>query len=168
MEYKTPTFLKSNIVNKALMTFDKASGLIVALIWGAAIAFMGLAYVSVEQVLNGRLETAKAEAAVPAIPTIQQEALGGTIVTDLAARLGKQYGVKLNFAASGADLRISTSAAEAYNTWVSAITYLDTISGDTTWGIKELCIGVECRDGLMTITLTGKKVSFGTPEATEQ
>ncbi len=159
--------LSAGLMTRAMKTFDRASAFIVLTVWGAALAFSALAYVGVEQTIKARQNLAEAEAALPVLPTIAQDPVPAPTLQQLADRLKKRLGEKVTLTPTGSQLRISATLPESYNAWLSAISYVDTISADTQWSIKQFCVGLECKDGLMNVTLDAQKVSFTAPPPLE-
>ena len=159
--------LSPGLVARAAKTFDRASAFIVLTVWGAALAFMALAYVGVEQTLKARQNLAEAEAAIPVLPTIAQDPVPAPTLQQLADRLKKRLGDKVTLTPAASQLRITAALPENYNAWLSAISYVDTISADTQWSISQFCVGAECKDGLMSVTLNAQKVSFTAPPPLE-
>ena len=151
------------IAVRAVKTFDRASGIIVLTVWGAALAFVGLAYLGIGQTIEARGKLAEAESAQPVLPVIAQEPIATPAIQDISDRLAKRYGDKIIFAPNGSQLHISATAPEIYTTWMEAVSYLDTISPDTQWTISQFCVGPECKDGLMSVTLDAQHISFTAP-----
>lgn len=157
--------LTTTLVSRAVATFDRASGFIVLTVWGAALAFMALAYIGVQQTIKARNQLVEAEASQPVLPTIAQTPVATSSLQQIADRMKKQLGDKVTVTPAGSQLKITAAKPDNYNYWLSAISYVDSASADTLWTIKDFCVGTECKDALMSVTLNAQTVSFTTPSS---
>lgn len=156
-------FLQTKIALQAVRTFDRASGIVVLIVWGAAIILMGLAYLSVQQTLHARQQIAQAQADQPSLPQFHEQPVDGQLLDTMTQKLIKRYGGKLTVTGSGGEIRMSGATADAYQSFLSAIAYLDTVTPDVSWKIKDFCVGSECKEGMMSVHLSGGKVGITDP-----
>lgn len=163
MKSNALTLLQPAMIGKAVKTFDRTSGVMVIAVWAAALAFMGLAYFAVEQTVAARSAIATAQATEPVLPEIRQDDVPRGQVDGYIERVTKRYGSKVSVSNAAGELKISATTADAFSSWMGAISYLDTIAPDMTWTIKDFCVGPECKEGLMSVRLTAKKISFVAP-----
>lgn len=156
--------LKMSIVSKALMAFDKATSVVVLIVWGAALLFTVLAYSSVQRSMNAREELAAAEASTPLTPRINTQPLPEANVAQIGERLQRRYGSQIQITQNAGKLQISAKDASAFTTWLTAVTYLDVIRPDIAWKIEDLCVGSACPNNVMGVSLVAQTVSFDVPQ----
>jgi len=152
-------------MSRAVQAFDKASAVIVAIVWGAAIFLMFLGYLGVHSAISAREQLATAEASTPGTPVISLDRLDGASVATLVDKLQKRYGNILTIKADKGSNKITIVAkdAGAFSSWLTAVTYLDIIRPDVSWSIEDMCVGTKCKDGIMTGTFTAQTTKFQLP-----
>lgn len=156
--------LQPELVSRAMRSFDKASGFFVTVVWLAALTFMVLAYMSVQQTIVARQQMMSAQAAQPVLPEIRLDTVPAAQIDTYVQRVSKRYGsTKLNISNAAGELRISSSAPDMFSNWMAATSYLDSIAPDITWTIKDFCVGPDCKDGLMSLRLSAQRISFVAP-----
>lgn len=156
--------LKTSLITKAVMAFDKATGVIVLLVWCAALLFTVLAYSSVRSSMAAREDLAAAEASAPLTPRINLQALPEAQVAQIAERMQRRFGSQTSISLSSGKLSISAKDPGNFNTWLTAVTYLDVVRPDIAWKIEEFCVGSSCQNNLMSVLLVAQSVNFDVPQ----
>lgn len=154
---------KVSVMSRAVQAFDKATSVIVLIIWGAALLFTVLAYSSVQRSLNARAELASAEASAPLTPKISMQPLAEATVAQIGERLQRRYGSQVQITINSGKLQIAAKDAAAFTTWLTAVTYLDVIRPDVAWKVEDFCVGASCPNNVMNVTLVAQSVNFDVP-----
>lgn len=154
---------KMSVMARAVAAFDKATAIVMLIVWGAALLFTILAYSSVSSSLHAREALAAAEASTPLTPTINVQNLPEAAVKEIAERLQRRYGGQAQISVNGGKLQITAKDASAFNTWLTAVTYLDIIRPDVAWKIEDFCVGASCSMNVMSISLLAQSVTFDVP-----
>ncbi|MGE3770901.1 MAG: hypothetical protein AB7G06_08140 [Bdellovibrionales bacterium] len=158
--------LKMSVMTRAVQAFDKASAVIVAIVWGGAVVLMFLGYLGVHSAIGAREQLAAAEASTPGTPVISLDRLDAPSVAILVDKLQKRYGSVLTIKSDKGSNKITIMAkdASAFSSWLTAVTYLDIIRPDVSWTIEDMCIGAKCKDGIMTGTFSAQTTKFQLPQ----
>jgi hypothetical protein len=165
MKAETPLFraLSPKMVSKALQTFDRATTIVVGTCWGAALLMIVFALYTVSLSASTKRATEEALVAEPILPKIVRGPIEAHDAQQLTERLKHRY-PEITFSL-GADqsLTISSNDGNKFHEWLAVLSYIDTISPQYRWMVKDLCVGKCVASGLMRATLTGEKVSFEAP-----
>jgi len=166
MAKKFMPHMRMSVMARAIAAFDRASGVIIATIWGSAIVLSILANISVGRALSAREELAQAEASIPLTPNVTQVSVPPQELADTVEKLQKRYGTVLQVMQKKGDsiVTILSKDPTAFSTWLTAITYLDIIRPDIAWKIDTLCVGVKCGDTIMSGTFSARSMRFEIPQ----
>lgn len=159
----------AEIVHKAMAAFDRVILVMVSVAWAAALAFSGLALYTSHLASKAKAQVEEAVAAKPALPVIQKKSLDRSGLEVYATKLSKRYN-GINFSASqDSTLTVSAPDPDNFSNWLNSLGYLDTLTPDVTWEIKDICVGGECSaGGMMRITLQASRVTFAAPKTSKQ
>lgn len=152
------------LLSKAMQTFDKATMLIVSVCWGSALLLILFALYTVDLSVAARRQVVEAAATEPALPKIITQKPEAKEMTILFERLQKRFS-DIAFGL-GSDQALTVSAVDGgrFRTWLTVLSYIDTISPQYRWNIRELCVGAKCRGGApMRAVLEAKKITFEIP-----
>lgn len=154
------------VLTKALRTFDGSLMIIVSVCWGGALLVMLFALYTVHLSVVAKREVVEAAATAPALPQMSMGAPNAKEMTPIMERLQKRF-PDLSFTLEK-DLSLSVSAADGtkFRTWLTVLSYVDTISPQYRWQIADLCVGGQCgSSALMRANLLPKKITFTAPES---
>lgn len=154
------------IVQKAIVSFDKATIVIISACWGGAIMLMLFALYTINASVTAKKNLAEALATEPSLPKMVNRPPEANEIKPIVERLQKRYAdVTFNY---GSDKSVTVSAQDGskFRTWLTVLSYIDTISPQYQWQIKELCVGLVCGGNApMKAVLTAQKISFTTSAA---
>jgi hypothetical protein len=152
--------LGMRFVTKAVQTFDRATIIVISVCWSAALLMMVFATYAMILSASTRRASEAAAAAEPILPKIVHKAIETHDSRPLVDRLQHRYNdinITLN---NDQTVTISADSGAKFREWLTAISYIDVMSPQYRWTIKEFCAG-KCIGGvLMHAILTGEKVSF--------
>jgi hypothetical protein len=160
--------LTSEILQRAMLSFDRSTIVIVATVWSAAIIMIVVALYTLS--LSGSAHRAMEEAlaAEPVLPKIERTDNNREDARKMVDRLKKKYdGISFENSNEG-QIGFIAANPENFSTWLAALTYLDTIAPDTRWSLASMCVGGECGPGaVMSASVTGQRITFSvvTPPA---
>lgn len=162
-------YMRMGIMTRAVQTFDKNSGIIVGIVWMAALILLVLANMGVGRALSARELLAAAEASTPLTPQITQSKLGDNEIKIITEKLQKRYSSTLQIGQKQGDNIITITAKDpaSFSTWLTAITYLDIIRPEVEWKIDNFCVGPKCGDFIMGASLSAQAVAFTVPVPSE-
>jgi hypothetical protein len=168
-DYKSITkALSMRFVTKAVKTFDQATVIVVSVCWGAAVLMMIFAIYALILSASTRRASETASAAEPILPKIVRKGIDVHDARPLVDRLQHRYpdiSITLN---NDLSVTIAADSGTKFREWLTAISYIDVMSPQYRWTIKEFCAG-KCMGGiLMHALLIGEKVSFEAPSAKDQ
>ncbi|MDD3289028.1 MAG: hypothetical protein PHX43_08555 [Alphaproteobacteria bacterium] len=157
--------LAPKLLIKAFRAFDRATMVVVATCWSAALITMLFALYSLWMVGTAKSQVAAAVATEPSLPKMVTRQLSKGEADPLMDRLQKRF-VELGFSMSGEQAFVITGVdGSRFRSWLTALSYIDTISPQYRWSIKEFCVGMKCSnsDLPMRAVLTAEKISFSAP-----
>lgn len=154
------------ILSKAMHTFDKATIVIVSSCWGGAILIMLFALYTLNLSVNAKRQAIEAAASEPSLPKLVSRAPELSELKPLVERLQKRFS-DISFSL-GNDKMLTVAAQQGaqFRTWLTVLSYIDTISPQYRWEIKEFCVGVRCSSSMpMRAILRAQKISFSSDSA---
>jgi hypothetical protein len=152
------------IASKALQTFDRATTIVVGACWGAAVLMMVFAiYTTTLSVSAKRAEDA-ALVAEPSLPKIVRQGIDARAAQIMVERLQRRYpDVTFNLA-NNQNITVTALEGSKFRQWLTALSYIDTISPEYHWSISSFCVGKCQGNDLMRAVLTGERISFEAPQ----
>lgn len=158
-------YFSGSVFEKALVTIDKSTLVIMGVAWVVAIITMGLAFVAVRETAQLKLKTEVARALDPVLPKIVRLALTKEQYEPLIARLKKQFPTITIEITGKPTLRLQSNNPEEFMTWLNAVSYVDSMISTVRWTMTTFCVGTECPgDGLMQAELTAEAINITQPE----
>jgi hypothetical protein len=154
------------VFEKALLTIDKSTLVIVAAAWVAAIISMGFAFVAVRETSQLKLKAEVARALEPVLPKIVRLPLTKDQYDPLLKRLNKQFPKISIEITQKPTLRLHSNNPEEFMTWLNAVSYTDSMISTVRWTLTAFCVGTECPgDEMMQAELTAESINITQPEA---
>jgi hypothetical protein len=151
---------KLRFAAKAMHTFDKATIIVVCACWGAAVFMVLFALYAVILASSTRRAAETAAAAEPILPKIIHKPISGAEAQPLVDRLKHRFptiSITLN---NDQTVTLTASDGPKFREWLTAMSYIDVISPQYRWTIRELCAGKCAGGSLMHSILAGEKISF--------
>ncbi|MGE4351417.1 MAG: hypothetical protein AB7E52_04420 [Bdellovibrionales bacterium] len=152
------------IVNRAIQTFDKGTIVIVSSCWGGAILIMLFALYTINLSVTAKREALEAAAAEPSLPKMIMRPPSSSELKPIVDRLIKRF-PDIGFSL-GNDRTVTITAQQGaqFRTWLTVLSYIDTVSPQYRWQIKEFCVGGVCGSAVpMKAVLIAKKITFSSP-----
>jgi len=156
--------LDPSFFGRAIQTFDKATMLIVSVSWGAAILLTLFALYTINLSVSAKRQVIEAAAMEPSLPRIVTRPPESKEIAPLVERLQKRF-PELNFTlANDQSLTVAAVEGSKFRTWLTVLSYIDTISPQYRWEMKDFCVGVQCNATTpMRAVLTARKITFSAP-----
>lgn len=153
------------LITKALQTFDRATMVVVLACWGGALTLTGVALYTLHLSIVAKREVVAASAHEPGLPKIASKPLDSAEIQPVVDRLKKLYS-EIQFSMSrDRSLTVTASDVAHFRTWLTVLSYIDTITPQYRWTMKEFCVGSRCERGVsMKAVLGAEKVTFVAPE----
>lgn len=149
------------LVHKAIQTFDKATIVIVASCWGGAILIMLFALYTINMSVNAKKQVIEAAAAEPSLPQLVSRPPELNELKPISDRLQKRFPDITFSLGNDKTLTITAIQGAKFRTWLTVLSYIDTISPQYRWQIKEFCVGAKCGSSIpMKAVLVAQKISF--------
>lgn len=171
MKYQLSSYAKMmspGLVARALQTFDKGTIVIVSVSWGAALVIVLFALYTLNASVAAKRQMIDAAAGEPSLPRMSTRAPEVKEIKPLVDRLQKRF-PDINFSL-GTDRSLTVSATDGsrFRIWLTVLSYIDTISPQYRWQMKDFCVGVQCANSVpMRAILTAQKISFSTAPAAD-
>lgn len=167
MKYDPQTLLKAlspKLAAKAIQAFDRGMTVVVGACWGAALLMMIFALYTASLSAAASRAAEEAEAAEPILPKTVRQPVEPHDLEPMIERLQHRYmGISFSLGTDRA-LTVSCVDVNKFREWLTALSYIDTISPEYRWSLREFCVGGGCKGGaLMIAVLTGEKISFAAP-----
>lgn len=156
--------LKLRFATKAVHTFDRATMIVVGVCWGAAIMMVLFALYAVILSASTRRAAETAAASEPILPTTIHKPIELRESQPLVERLKHRFSditITLN---NDQSVTLSANEGAKFREWLMAMSYIDVMSPQYRWTIKEFCAGKCSANVLMRAQLTGEKISFEAPQ----
>jgi hypothetical protein len=154
----------ARIVSKAVQAFDKATMVVVVTCWSGAILVMLFALYTLSLSVTAKREAIEASAEEPSLPQMVNKAPTKAELDPLVERLQRRFS-DISFAlSSDMSLAVSASDGSRFRTWLTVLSYIDTISPQYRWTMREFCVGQKCGSStLMRAVVTAEKITFLPP-----
>jgi hypothetical protein len=158
-------YFSGDIFQKAMLSMDKATLLIIGSAWLAALVVSGFAFMSIKDLGQLKIKTETARALDPVLPKIVRLPLGKEQYEPLLQRLKKQFPMVQLEITGKPNLKIQNNNPDAFMDWLNAISYVDGMVSTVRWTMTSFCVGVECTgDALMQAELTAEAINITQPE----
>lgn len=141
------------VFNRAIQAFDKATIVIVASSWGGALLIMIFALYTLSLSATAKRETLEAAAMEPTLPKIVTRSPNKQDMEPLVQRLEKRFPDISFRLGTDRTLTISARTGNRFRTWLTVLSYVDTISPWFRWRIKDFCVGGSCSSGTPMIAV---------------
>jgi hypothetical protein len=153
-----------SVMQRAIAAFDRATMVVVLACWSGAILVMLFALYTLNLSVTAKRETIEAAAHEPSLPKMVNKPPTMAELNPLVDRLKQRY-PELTFSLAGdTSLTISSNEGARFRTWLTVLSYIDTISPQYRWSMREFCVGVKCgSSSLMRAIVTAEKISFAPP-----
>lgn len=155
--------MSSRMVTKALQKFDRATTVVVGACWAAAVLIMALAVYTTILSVSAKRAANDAIAAEPVLPKIVRSNIDNRYLQLLLERLQHQFPEVVFSIEKNQSLQVSALDGSKYRQWLTALSYIDTVSPEYHWSISKFCVG-KCSGEIMRAVLTGEKISFQAPQ----
>jgi len=157
--------ISPKIASKALQAFDRATTVVVGTCWAAAILMMVFAAYTITLTVSAKRAADAALVAEPSLPKIVNKTIEPHYAQQMVERLQHRY-PEITFSLQNNQNVVVTAIDGArFRQWLTALSYIDTISPEYHWSIQQFCVGHCTGSELMRATLTGEKISFEAPQS---
>lgn len=156
----------AKVMDRAVKAFDRATMVVVASCWAGAIAVMALALYTVSLSVKAKQESIAAASIEPGLPKVVSKPLETAEIQPIVDRLQKRF-PEITFTATK-DKTVSVTASDVnyFRLWLTVLSYIDTVTPQYRWTLKEFCVGIKCdKNTPMKAVLGAEKVTFATPSA---
>lgn len=170
MPIDSRAFLKAlspQMMVRTIQTFDRATTIIVSACWAAAILMMAGAIYTLSLSVSTRREAEVAQAVEPNLPKIVHTNMDAKMAQAVVDRMQRRF-PDITFAPRAANIMVSATDGAKFRSWLTALSYIDTVSPEFRWSIQEFCVGKCTGNELMKTTLAGERVTFQTPQGGEK
>ncbi len=162
-------YFSGDILEKAILTIDKSTALIIGTAWLVAMVAMGIAFVAVRDTAQLKLKVEVASALDPVLPKIVRMPLNKEQYEPLLQRLKKQFPTLAIEISAKSTLRVQSNNSDEFMAWLNAVNYVDSMVSTVRWTLTTFCVGVECPgDNVMQAELTAEAINITQPEITTQ
>lgn len=153
------------LIGRLMRTFDQATTVIVSVSWGGALLILLFALYTVNLSVTAKRQVYEAAAKEPSLPSIVSRKPEGAEMAPILERLQKRF-PDIGFSlANDQALTVSASDGARFRTWLTVLSYIDTISPQFRWQMKEFCVGVQCKATTpMRAILMPQKITFSMPK----
>jgi len=153
------------VAAKVIHSLDKSTAVVMGICWMAAFTMLILAVMSVKGAILSQKDASGAVASEPVMPLITTSAVSAKEIHSIVDRLQRQFpGVKFNVG-QGQTLEIKSDEGAKFHQWISSLSYVDTMSPDYRWSVRDFCVGSCGGKGLMQAVLQGQKVVLSRPKS---
>ncbi len=158
--------LAPRLIGRAVQSFDKATVVIVASCWGGTLLIIVFALYTLNLSVQAKKSVVEAAAQEPFLPKIVTKSPEASEIGVIIERMKSRF-PDITFALSNdQSLTISTIEGAKFRTWLTVLSYIDTISPQYRWKIKDFCVGMKCPAATpMKATLVAQKITFSVPDA---
>lgn len=152
------------IAAKALQTFDRATTVVVSACWGAAILMMAFAIYTTMLSVSAKRASDTALVTEPSLPKIVRKNIEGRSAQVMVERLQRRYPDVIFSLSNNQSITITAVDGGKFRQWLTALSYIDTISPEYHWSISAFCVGKCPGNEIMRAVLTGERISFEAPQ----
>jgi hypothetical protein len=156
------------VISKVLASLDKSTAIVISACWLAALVMLILAVFAVHGAVSSKREAAAAIAVEPALPVVASTPMSLHEIQVVIERLQHQFpDIKIDTRPGEKPmLTIKSDEGIKFHQWVNALSYIDTMSPQYRWTLREFCVGDTCGNGrgLMSASVSGEKVVFSMPQ----
>lgn len=168
MMFERQGILKSltpRMIQRSVQSFDRNTGIVVSSFWVAALVAILLALYSLTLVAGAKKDIATAEVLEPSLPKMVVSPVEIGEVKTIVDRMQRLYPELTWTQATDASLTISANEGSRFRAWLTALSYIDTISPQYRWEIRDLCVGTKCPNSMtvMKAVLIAKKITYTKP-----
>ncbi|MDP9126781.1 MAG: hypothetical protein M3N08_00785 [Pseudomonadota bacterium] len=156
--------LSPKMMSKAIAAFDRATVVVVSACWGAALAMMGIAVYTLVLSISARHATDTVMATEPTLPKVVHKPMDLKQIQAVFDRMGRRF-PDITFSVHGQGLGVTSANGAKFHQWLTALSYVDTISPEYHWSIEEFCVGECVNAELMHAVLKGDRINFEAPAA---
>lgn len=161
--------LDPSFFSKAMQAFDRATMLIVSVSWGGAVLLTLFALYTVNLSVSAKRQVVEAAAMEPSLPRIVTRAPEAKEMKPIVERLQKRFPELTFTLANDQSLTVAAVEGSKFRTWLTVLSYIDTISPQYRWQMKDFCVGVQCSATTpMRAILTAQKITFSSPGVTDE
>lgn len=158
--------LAPRLISKALKAFDNAMLIVVAAAWSAALLMLLFAAYTVNNAVKERRELLAAEASEPVVPVVNGKAPDISEMQPIVGRLQKRFSEISFVLGNDRSLTVSSGDGAKFRLWLTVLSYIDTVSPQYRWSMREFCVGMKCGSNTpMRAVLTAEKITFSVPAA---
>lgn len=166
---ETGRYFSGKVMEDALASLDKASLLIIGVVWLVALLACGAAYLAVKDAAALKVKTETARALEPILPKVNRLPLSKDQYEPLVTRLKKQFPVITFEVSPKPSLLIKTNDSDNFLTWLNAIGYTDSMIPSIRWTMVSFCAGPECPgDFVMQADVAAEAINIAKPEINPQ
>ncbi len=151
------------MVTKAVQAFDRATAVVIAVSWASAVVVLAFALYTLNLSVSEKRAAEQAAAIEPKLPRIIRKGLDPREAQSLQSELQRQFPGLTFSLQSGQHLVVSSGDGGQFREWLSAISYIDTVSPQYHWVLQEFCVGKCGARELMKAELAGERISFAAP-----
>ncbi|MFA6280681.1 MAG: hypothetical protein WC612_07855 [Bdellovibrionales bacterium] len=158
--------LAPRLIGRVVQSFDKATIVIVASCWGAALLVIVFALYTLNLSVQSKKSVVEASAREPFLPKIVIKAPDASEIGVIIDRMKSRFPDITFTLANDQSLAISAVEGAKFRTWLTVLSYVDTISPQYRWQIKDFCVGMKCPAATpMKATLVAQKITFLMPDS---
>jgi len=152
-------------ISRALNSLDKSAGLIVGVCWLAALVMLVLAIYAVHGAVSSKREAATAMSTEPVLPTISNTPATPREIQLIIERLQRQFpDIKIETRqGQGQILAVTSSDGSKFHQWITALSYIDTMSPQYSWTLREFCAGACAGNQIMSAVVSGQRITLSAP-----
>ncbi|MER2519664.1 MAG: hypothetical protein ABTQ34_03130 [Bdellovibrionales bacterium] len=152
------------IVAKVITAFDRSTLLLSGATWLVMIVTMSLTIYTMHMAIAARRDATKEMVAEPHLPKTIRSNIDAKEIQALIDRLKRLYpGLEFTQTA-GKTLTIATNDGSKFREWLTALSYIDSVTPQFHWSLYELCAGKCGGKDLMRAALSGEKISYEAPK----
>lgn len=167
MSFDAQLLIKSfspKIASKALQTFDRATTVVVAACWGGALLMMAFAIYTTMVSVSAKRTTEAAIIAEPSLPRVVHKNIESRNAQILVERLHRLYPEIIISLANNQTITVSANDGSKFRQWLTALSYIDTVSPDYHWSFSSFCAGKCSGNEIMRAVLVGERIAFEAPQ----
>ncbi|MDE2030291.1 MAG: hypothetical protein KGI97_06985 [Alphaproteobacteria bacterium] len=157
-------FLSPRLVAKAVATLDKSTAIVVGICWGVAMTTLVVTLITVHAAIDERKAADEAIVAEPILPVAKTVKIVPAEVRKLIDQMTRQFPDVKFEATNGGSMIIRGGDGNKFHEWISALSYIDTISPQYRWLLDSFCVGHCTGQDVMRAEVSGQKVTFSLPE----